>query len=370
MSWGGRAALGAVFLASATGLCMAQNANPAPASSSFDDVVGKKLTSIDGSTISLTPAEGGLAREIVSANGRVQKTFFSFINDRLGTVSDGNDLRKVVGVFRRREAGIEIEYADGTTETLAANPSGGITAEAISAAATSCLAWYPEGHAFSLEERRAALAAFAARLGLGEPKTDTGAKVGCGNQFTASADVPPKPELPVAPALPRRPLLAGTGAAAITAPLKAADVAAEAQPIEVRKSEVHAIDGNPAADPQQPQVLASAVPPPNSAAPDRQGASACLSVESDGMHWGFRNHCGYTVQFAYCLMNATALASCKDGAIGGSVAGNGFGALVADASLKETDAEHDFRWVACQGGAGEVIPRLDQTNPPAGRCVR
>ena len=99
-------------------------------------------------------------------------------------------------------------------------------------------------------------------------------------------------------------------------------------------------------------------------------ASSCLSVESDGTHWGFRNHCGYTVQFAYCLMGPNQLASCGDGAVAGSVAGNGFGALVADESLKETDAKHDFRWVACQGGAGEVIPRLDQIDPPSGRCVR
>ena len=88
------------------------------------------------------------------------------------------------------------------------------------------------------------------------------------------------------------------------------------------------------------------------------------------MHWGFRNHCGYDVQFAYCLMQGNQLASCHDGAVAGSVAANGFGALVADESLKETDAKHDFRWVACQGGAGEVIPRLDQIEPPSGRCVR
>jgi len=76
------------------------------------------------------------------------------------------------------------------------------------------------------------------------------------------------------------------------------------------------------------------------------------------------------VQFAYCLRSGAALASCSDGAVAGSVAGNGFGALVADESLKETDAAHDFRWVACQGGAGEVIPHLDAVDPPSGRCVR
>ena len=54
----------------------------------------------------------------------------------------------------------------------------------------------------------------------------------------------------------------------------------------------------------------------------------------------------------------------------GSVAANGFGALMADNSLKEQDAAHNFRWIACSGGAGEVVARLDQFEPPAGRCER
>ena len=111
--------------------------------------------------------------------------------------------------------------------------------------------------------------------------------------------------------------------------------------------------------------------PPNAEVAAQVGASTCLSVESDGKHWGFKNHCGYTVQFAYCTMDAVIqLSSCKDGAVGGSVSADGFGVLVADETLKEIDVTHDFRWVACQGGSGEVIPRLDQTDPPSGRCVR
>jgi hypothetical protein len=159
---------------------------------------------------------------------------------------------------------------------------------------------------------------------------------------------------------------AGKGPAAV-APTAAA-VAAEAREIEVRQSDVHVIDPVPAQE-SKPQVLASATAA-NPAAPEQKGASSCLSVESDGSHWGFRNHCGYTVQFAYCLLAGTQLASCRDGSVAGSVAGMGFGALVADESLKETDAKHEFRWVACQGGAGEVIPHLDQIDPPSGRCVR
>jgi hypothetical protein len=44
--------------------------------------------------------------------------------------------------------------------------------------------------------------------------------------------------------------------------------------------------------------------------------------------------------------------------------------LMADASIKEKDAAHNFRWVACAGGAGEVVAHLDHSEPPAGRCER
>ena len=77
------------------------------------------------------------------------------------------------------------------------------------------------------------------------------------------------------------------------------------------------------------------------------------------------------MQFAYCLMNASdPSTSCGEGAVSGSVAANGVGALIADQSLGETNADHDFRWVACGGGAGEVVVHLDRIDPPEGRCVR
>jgi hypothetical protein len=131
----------------------------------------------------------------------------------------------------------------------------------------------------------------------------------------------------------------------------------------VRDSKVHTIDAN--ADPNAPASSQAML------TPSGPSASACLNVESDGTHWGFRNSCGFSVQFAYCLMgDPGGLASCADGGIAGSVAPNGFGALVADQSIRETGNDHDFRWVACQGGAGEVVPHLDRSDPPAGRCVR
>jgi hypothetical protein len=63
------------------------------------------------------------------------------------------------------------------------------------------------------------------------------------------------------------------------------------------------------------------------------------------------------------------LTDCGTGAISGSVAGNGYSTLLADSSLKDLDTVRAFRWVACVGGAGEVIARLDQSAPPMGRCV-
>lgn len=396
-----RAAAAAFLLVGTTGICVAQTETPASVSPSFDEVVGHKLTAIDGSSISLNPAEGGMAREIVSASGAIQRTYFSFINDRLGTVADASDIRKVTGVFRRTGDGMQIDYADGSTERLAVNPGGGLTLQTVSANATSCMSWYPEGHMFTIDERKAALAAFAVKLGLADaagsaPKSDCGTPVAAMNAKPAAVPAaapetakviagtvqPAKETAIVAPAVAAAPvtaaLAANAGVAAGAAPALVgtlpttaarAAAAANTPSIEVRNSPIHLIDPVPAAADSKPQVLASATPP-DSLAPNQHGASACLSVESDGSHWGFRNHCGYTVQFAYCLMGPNQLASCSDGAVAGSVAGNGFGALVADESLKETDAKHDFRWVACQGGAGEVIPHLDQIDPPSGRCVR
>ena len=100
-------------------------------------------------------------------------------------------------------------------------------------------------------------------------------------------------------------------------------------------------------------------------------ASHCLKVDSDGSHWGFRNGCSFDVQFAYCLaQGGDSLTACAAGGAPGSVAAGGFGALMADKSFSENDAEHDFRWLACDGGAGEVVAHLDHADPPSGRCVR
>ena len=392
MRWVAQTALAAGLVAGVTtnGFAASREDNAAPAKETketaaaaptIDGLLGKKLVSIDGSLIVLTGSEGGMSREIVASNGAVQRTSLRFINDRLGTVSDARDSSKVIGVFRMGDADIEIQYADGGAETVLANNAGGLSIESRSAMnGAYCTAWYPEGHMFSLEDRKAALAQYASRLGLpdgDDKKPQVQPRSGCAAPSPApapnrAADARPKAEAAPVEAAARPAALASAGvAAAKAAAPKTSDVAAAAgHAIDVRTSEVHTIDSNVAAETKAPQVTASLDLNQGTVAPNQKGASSCLSVESDGSHWGFRNHCGYTVQFAYCLMTGSALASCKDGSVGGSVAGNGFGALVADESLKETDVAHDFRWVACQGGAGEVIPRLDQMEPPSGRCVR
>lgn len=134
------------------------------------------------------------------------------------------------------------------------------------------------------------------------------------------------------------------------------------KPVDVRTSDIHLID--PVAAEPVAAVATTDVK-------IGEGASSCLNVESDGAHWGFRNKCAFSVQFAYCTMDGrNQLTACKDGFVGGSVAANGFGILVADQNLRSLNENHDFRWVACQGGAGEVIARLDKSDPPVGRCVR
>lgn len=374
-------------------------------SPSLDGVIGVNLTAIDGSTIALTASEGGMAREIVGPNGRTQRTFFSFINDKLGTVANVADLNKTVGVFRASATGLEISFADGTSETMSAIPGGGISLVTKAGESEACVAWYPAGHAFSLEERKAALAQYASKLGL--PGADdvklVPSKVGCSvvsPKPAPVAEAKPDPAKALTPKLAQsgaKPTTAFVAAVAKSAAAKPGEALPDTKPVDVRDSQVHPIDADltksePAAsaetnapdaaapdakaadaDVAKPagEQVAALEPAANPATPPRAGASACLNVESDGSHWGFRNRCDYTVQFAYCLMNDDQqLASCRDGAITGSVTGKGFGALIADRSLSENDAMHQFRWVACQGGAGEVVPRLDQVMPPSGRCLR
>ena len=382
----------------------------AQAAKSLEAVFGKTLISIDGSTIEITASEGRISREIVAPNGAVQRSNFVFINARLGTVADSRDGQRVTGVFRASDQEILVQYADGSSESVVPNGEGGITIETASPKNPAyCTSWYPEGHVFSLDDRKVALLQYANRLGLGvstEKAAGAPARSGCGSAASsvtaassttsgpAASPVPaaaPSPAVlqppPAAPAVdlpgadkaaavePAKPdaaapmalpgIAEATAMAARAAELPAAIAVAKAaelpatEAVEVRKSEIHLVDP-PVAEAMNVAAMTG-----------QPGASTCLNVESDGQHWGFRNKCGYSVQYAYCTMDGrNQLTACKDGFVGGSVAANGFGVLVADQNLRALNENHDFRWVACQGGAGEVIARLDRTDPPVGRCVR
>ena len=136
---------------------------------------------------------------------------------------------------------------------------------------------------------------------------------------------------------------------------------------------VRLIDGGIAVPPINTMVAIAPPPVPSS---DKNAAGRCLKVDSNGSHWGFRNACGYSVQFSYCTWRGSEPLAACDGAaegahaISGSVAANGLATLTTDTSFSEKNGEHDFRWVACDGGAGEVVAHLDRADPPSGRCER
>ena len=137
----------------------------------------------------------------------------------------------------------------------------------------------------------------------------------------------------------------------------------------VNNSEIHTIDNLAS--------TAVAITPrpflPNSIG---ENASRCLKVDSDGNHLGFRNSCDFAVQFAYCTVDdGNSLTACTgngtvSAGVTGSVAPSGFGALVADTGMRDKNASHKFRWIACGGGSGEVVAHLVTAEPPAGRCER
>jgi hypothetical protein len=161
------------------------------------DLVVKTLSAIDGSTFTLVPAQGGLAREIVVPDGRVKKTLFVLLNDKLGTVSEGGAGGgwNVAGIFRVTDTGIAAAYADGRSEVLMLNGAGGVSM--VMNAPTgdaACMAWYPAGHRFSAAERKAALAEYAKRLGIDESRSPgLSVKQGCASAAGKTADAQPGP---------------------------------------------------------------------------------------------------------------------------------------------------------------------------------
>lgn len=309
----------------------------------FDGFAGRKLVAVDGSAVQISPSDGGLSLEITAPGADAREMNFSFMTDALGSVSDGDS--KVIGVFRQTANGIEAQFADGHSETFAINSSGGLSLTLSDAAAKSyCMSWYPEGHEFGDADRKAALAAYASRLGLPAVQKASSA---CSSSSPAEA---------VGHGRPRH-------------SRTAADVQASPQTIMVRTSQVHLIDAAPL--PVQPAVQQVASTPallPNKPSPQNHSASTCLSVDSDGANWGFRNGCAYSVQVAYCLMNGSDKSTaCGSGAGTDSVPANGFVSVLSNSAIVTADQE--FRWIGCTGGSKDVAAHLDRTDPPAGRCV-
>lgn len=124
------------------------------------------MTGVDGSRISLQPFARGLLREITTAEGRVIKTAFTLLNDRMGLVS-GDGSGNIVGMFSLSGGAITTLYSDGGSETLVRDGANSVlvVAQAVEGG-TACTSWYPAGHVFSVAERKAALARQAKRLGL------------------------------------------------------------------------------------------------------------------------------------------------------------------------------------------------------------
>ncbi|MBS0472131.1 MAG: hypothetical protein JSR60_13740 [Proteobacteria bacterium] len=301
-------------------------AHAAPANHVLAGFAGRTFYGVDRSSVSLAPEGGAMQVTITSPEGEVRRLLFTAFGNGMGTIADAAAPAVVTGMFRVVDSGIRAEYADGHSELIAADGDGLRLILTGGDGKTYCASWFPRGHAFSDAERQAAVAAYARRLGLNErgaPMTT------CAASAPATVTPQPKPVASVAPGTPLPPPEEGM----------------------FKPSMVHAID--------------------TEVAPvDETVASKCLKVDSDGSYWGFRNHCSYSVQFAFCLLegNDPMTACGSDGGVAGSAPANGFGALFADNSLAERGVERKFRWVGCRGGAGEVVAHLDRADPASGRC--
>lgn len=334
-------------------------AKPAPADAPFGAVSGKTLGGVDGSSITLNQIEGGMELQVMPSDGNARKTTFTFMTDRMGTVVEDTGApgvgTSVTGFFRLTTKGVEVRYADGRSAMLSSNGEG-VQMALESDGIQSCRSWYPPGHVFSEADKKAALSAYASRLGLPVAAGETGG--GCSSAIApvAMGSAPPVSAKPEKQSSVKAPVRAAKASYSIGDYKGLAAVA-------VRTSPVRPVDETA---PSVAEAVAALAPK----APDRDAASRCLKVDSDGSHWGFRNDCGFAVQFSYCMAGASSLAACDKSPVAGSVAAHGFGALSADNSLKDKDAHHSFRWIACGGGAGEVLAHLDRFEPPAGRCER
>jgi hypothetical protein len=299
------------------------------------------------------------------------------VNGPVGTVTVAE---KAIGVFRARSGQLDIDYADGTTESVGEAATGGLFDRAqMIDGRTMCTSWYPRGHEFSDTEKKAAVQEYANRLGVqvSAPPAKNSPHASaetCGGAFIASGNE-------------RKP---GDAKAANVRPVQRPQTDEQAllrsgpdATVGLNTSAVHLVDNPATSSMPAARVEQASFAPGTALAPThvvpaglqpaaaQPGASDCLSVTSNGDYWGFQNRCAKSVQFSYCEMgDANPLTTCKRTSVSGSVAANSFSALVSDRSLSEKSVNHEFRWMACDGGAGEVVPHLDKIDPPSGRCER
>jgi len=203
----------------------------------------EQLSAVDGSTLTLSQEEGRLALSIRMRNGAETNSTFNFINENLGTVTDEGD-KGVSALFRRTDIGLEILYGDGRSASLVANTQDGLTLTRRTLSGESgCMSWYPAGHVFSPDERRAAVQAYAASLGV---------QPGSSSPAPAAAPSAKKHKKP-APTTP-----AAAQPAAFQSPCAPALHAPKA-PTTVRNATVHTIDNDSTPTPPPPMPVAKPV---------------------------------------------------------------------------------------------------------------
>ena len=325
----------------------------------LDGFSGQRLIAADGTAMSVSTSTYGMVLTAPSGSA-VTSGYLTFLNNSQGLVSEDARAEKISGLFQFSDAALSIDYAAGGTAVLSRANNGGLAIATSSGPASTCSIWYPEGHVFSTAEREAAVAAYASRLGV---HAALNTATSCGGTPTMQANNSSETRS-VAPTRAVRSHHAAAGKTAMSG--SPAEISAE--PVIVRASDVHLIDGTfPDPAPEAQPALSFGAADKPVASPG--SPSQCLSVEAEGADIGFRNHCGFEVQFAYCVVDAAdPVRLCGSGAPVGQVMANGFGPLFAERDPK--DPEHEFRWIACGGAHGDVMPRLVQTNPPAGQCLR
>jgi hypothetical protein len=153
------ATLAASLLGSVSALAQSDSIRPASAEqSTIAKIAGKKFTSADGSSLTFLAYQGGMAREIHTANGATIIETYALKDADAGTVSDADGGSRPAGTFKITTAGFTADYNDGRSEMLASNGAGGMRMTLHSASGElTCTAFYPEGHRFSDAERQAAL---------------------------------------------------------------------------------------------------------------------------------------------------------------------------------------------------------------------